>query len=162
MLLLRDDGVDTVGSVVWIKTQNGPATAIPPSVGDVYTVETYKPFTSALTYEFSTAPSTLADGTDLSQIKVVPNPLILSSGLETNPYESKVMFTHLPVQCDIFIYTVSGNRVASLHHDSATGDGFMYWNLLNHEGQNVAYGLYIYVVKAPGGSTRTGKMMVIR
>jgi hypothetical protein len=162
MLLLDDDMVDTVGSTVWIKTQNGPVGTLPPSIGDVYTVNTFKPFTSVLTYEFSTQGPTLSTNADLTHIKVVPNPLIISSGLESNPYESKVMFTHLPAVCDIDIYTVAGNRVVSLHHESALGEGFMYWNLLNHEGQNVAYGLYVYVVKSPEGSTKTGKLMVIR
>jgi hypothetical protein len=163
MLILRDDEDDSSGSQVWLKTQNGPSTAIPPSVGDVYTILTYKPFTSLLAYQFSTQGlSEIPGGTDLSQIKVVPNPLIVNSGLETNPYESKVMFTHLPTVCDIVIYTVAGNRVRTLHYESANGEGFMYWDLLNQQGQNVAYGLYIYVVKTPDGNTNSGKLMVIR
>jgi len=163
MLLLRDDEDDSTGSTVWLKTQNGPVTAIPPSVGDVFTIETYKPFTSQLTYQFSTQSSgSITGSTDLSGIKVVPNPLIVSSGLETNPYESKVMFTHLPSECEITIYTVSGNRVRTLHHQSSSGEGFAYWDCLNHQGQNVAYGLYIYVVNTPSGKTQSGKLMIIR
>lgn len=163
MLLLRDDNNDSTGSQVWIKTQNGPEGTTPPSVGDVFTLTTYKPFLGGLVYEFSTQSTTIASaGPNLSQIKVVPNPLIVSSGLETNPYESKVMFTHLPSQCDIGIFTVSGNRVVTLHHDSPTGDGYLFWDLLNHQGQNVAYGVYVYVVKTPDGNSTTGKLMVIR
>ncbi|MFH1863163.1 MAG: hypothetical protein ABH878_10185 [bacterium] len=163
MLLLRDDNNDTTGSLVYLKTQNGPDTAQAPSVGDVFTIETYKPFNSELIYEFSTqAPASAASGPDLSLIKVVPNPLIVSSGLENNPYETKVMFTHLPQQCEIAIYTVSGNRVVTLQHNSETGDGYLFWDLRNHEGQNVAYGVYVYVVKTPDGSKSTGKLMVIR
>ncbi len=163
MLLMRDDTTDATGSTAWLKTQNGPAGEIPPSVGDVYTIETYKPFSSELIYEFNTQASTVAAaGSALSQIKVVPNPLIVSSGLETNPYESRVMFTHLPQECDIVIYTVSGNRVTTLHHNSSGGDGYLFWDLLNHQGQNVAYGVYVYVVKAPDGASHTGKLMVIR
>lgn len=163
MLILRDDDNDTTGSTVWLKTQNGPADAIPPSVGDVYTIETYKPFHSGLIYEFSSQASTVAAaGSALSQIKVVPNPLIMSSGFETNPYESKVMFNHLPEQCEIGIYTVSGNRVVTLYYASDTGDGFTFWDLLNHQGQKVAYGVYVYVVKTPDGASHTGKLMVIR
>ena len=164
MLILRDDEDDETGSLIYLKTQNGPADAIPPSVGDVYTIETYKPFNSQLVYQFSTqAMSNIPGGADLSIIKVVPNPLIVSSGLESNPYETKVMFTHLPSVCDIYIYTVSGNRVTTLHHPNASsGAGFTYWDLLNHQGQNVAYGLYVYVVKTPAGDSTTGKLMVIR
>jgi len=187
MLILRDDENDTTGSQIWLKTQNGPEGTLPPSVGDVFTLYTYKPFNSGLTFEFFTQSPVREpiDEDDLSQIKVVPNPLIVSSGLESNPYESKVMFTHLPSQCSIDIYTVSGNRVVTLHHSSPEGDGFTFWDLLNHqvvtlhhsspEGdgftfwdllnhqrQNVAYGLYVYVVKTPDGKNTTGKLMVIR
>jgi len=163
MLLLRDDEVDSTGSLIWLKTQNGPASAIPPSVGDVFTIETYKPFNSQLVYQFSTEASGVnASDADLTQIKVVPNPLIVSSGLESNPYETKVMFTHLPSVCDITIYTVSGNQVRTLHHQSASGEGYTYWDCLNHQGQNVAYGLYVYVVKTPAGKKHSGKLMIIR
>jgi len=163
MLILQDDPVDSTGSLLWLKTQNGDSTATPPSVGDVFTIITYKPFNSSLVYEFSTQPTTTsAQGADLSQVKVVPNPLIVSSGLESNPFETKVMFTHLPSECDISIYTVSGNRVTTLHHQSESNEGFAYWDVRNHQGQNVAYGVYIYVVKTPGGDKTTGKLMVIR
>ncbi|RJP76700.1 MAG: hypothetical protein C4524_09525 [Candidatus Zixiibacteriota bacterium] len=163
LLILRDDGDDSTGSLIYLKTQNGPAEARPPSVGDVFTLETYKPFNGQLVYEFTTQGMADApQGPDLSQIKVVPNPLIVSSGLESNPYESKVMFTHLPAPCDITIYTVSGNEVARLHHEGSGGEGFTFWDTRNHHGQNVAYGLYVYVVKTPSGATFTGKLMVIR
>jgi hypothetical protein len=163
MLILRDDEDDSTGSLLYLKTQNGPAGTIPPSVGDVFTIETYKPFNGQLVYEFSTRGLTAtSQAPDLAQIKVVPNPLIVSSGLETNPYESKVMFTHLPAPCEIAIYTVAGNEVARLRHDGSGGQGFTYWDTRNHNGQNVAYGLYVYVVKTPGGATHTGKLMVIR
>jgi hypothetical protein len=163
MLLLRDDENDSLGSQVWIKTQNGPDTARAPSVEDTFTIETYKPFTSQLVYRFNTeAPTQSSTNINLKQIKVVPNPLIVSSGLESNPYESRVMFTHLPAVCDITIYTVSGNRVRTMKHQSNSGEGYMFWDLLNQHGQNVAYGLYVYVVKIPNGDSTSGKLMVIR
>ena len=162
MLLLRDDENDTTGSTIWLKTQNGPGGTIPPSIGDVFTIETYKPFTGLLTYQFSTEASVTSSKSSLSEIKVVPNPLIVSSGLESNPYESKVMFTHLPSVCDITIYTVSGNIVRTIRHESTSGEGSAYWDTLNKHGQNVAYGVYVYVVKSPNGDIQTGKLMIIR
>lgn len=163
MLILRDDEDDETGSLIWLKTQNGPGDAIQPAVGDTFSLETFKPFNSKLVYEFSTQTLTVSSSKpDLSQIKVVPNPFIVRSGLESNPYESRVMFTHLPSKCDIIIYTIAGNRVVTLHHQSSTDNGYLFWNLLNHQGQNVAYGLYVYVVKTPDGSSVTGKLMVIR
>ena len=163
MLILRDDEDDEGGSLIYLKTQNGPEDAISPSAGDVFTIETYKPFVSQLVYRFSTQTTQKSiQGPNLSLIRVVPNPLIVSSGMETNPYESRVMFTNLPPECDIHIFTVAGNRVRTLHHPNEGGEGFTYWDLLNHQGQNVAYGLYVYVVKTPDGDTTTGKLMVIR
>lgn len=162
ILVLRDDANDSTGSLIYLKTQNGPDTATPPSVGDQYTMVTYKPFDNTFEYEFTTeAPRTTA-ATDLASIKVVPNPYIVRSGLETDENDSRLMFTHLPAQCDITIYTVAGQVVDRLEHRSTAGDGFAYWDVRNKHGQDVAYGVYVYVVKTPGGKTHTGKLMVIR
>lgn len=162
MLMLRDDENDSTGSTIWLKTQNGPASVVPPSAGDVFTIETFKPFNGQLIYRFTTQSSTVSSISNLTDIKVVPNPLIVSSGLESNPYESKVMFTHLPTVCDISIFTVSGSLVRKIHHQSSASEGFEFWDCLNHQGQNVAYGLYVYIVKTPNGDTKTGKLMIIR
>ncbi len=162
ILFLRDDENDSTGSLIWLKTENGPETAIPPSIGDVYTITTYKPFSEAFTYEFSTHPPTGIEGSSLGTIRAVPNPFIVRSGFETDPLQSRIMFTNLPSQCTIDIYTVAGRKVRTLHHDSTGNEGFTYWDVRNENGQDVAYGLYVYVVKAPGGQQYTDKIMVIR
>lgn len=162
ILWLRDDDDDTSGAEVWLKTNNGPPDAIPPSVGDVFTIVTYKPFRRGLVYEFTTeAPSTSAN-VNLDAIRVVPNPYIVDSGMRGSDGEGQVMFTNLPARCDITIYTVAGRKVADLTHDSSGTEGFTYWNLRNEHGQDVAYGVYVYVVSTPDGDKHTGKLMVIR
>jgi hypothetical protein len=162
ILWLRDDEDDTSGAEIFLKTNNGPPEAVPPSVGDEFTIITYKPFRSGLVYEFSTEDSNTDASTSLDQIRAVPNPIIVDSGLRGADGETQVMFTHLPTNCDITIYTVAGRIVAELEHQSMSNEGFTYWDLRNEHGQDVAYGLYVYVVKTPSGETHTGKLMLIR
>jgi len=161
ILVLVDDEYDLATSMVYIKTQNGPDTAIAPSIGDQFTLITYKNYTSDHIYEFSTETAELDGISDLSSIKVVPNPYIVRSGLELDENDARVMFTHLPSRCTIDVYTVAGRRVNTIDHQSSTDDGFAMWDLRNSEGQDIAYGVYVYVVKA-GGKTHTGKLVVIR
>ncbi len=162
ILVLRDDEDDSTGSELWLKTQNGPATATAPSVGDQFTIITTKPFNGSLVYEFTTQAATGSRIANLSAIKAVPNPFIVKSGLERTTTESRMMFTHLPSRCTIDIYTVDGRKVRSLEHASAGTEGIAYWDLTNEHGQDVAYGLYIYIVKTNDGRTHQGKVMVIR
>ncbi len=162
MLILRDDENDTTGSLIWLKTNNGPPEGTAPSVGDVFTIVMNKPFSHDLTYEFTTESAQTSALENLANIKVVPNPFIVQSGLEQDENEARVMFTHLPASCDIAIYTVSGREVAAISHRSTSGDGFTYWDLRNKNGQDVAYGIYVYVVKTSAGNKHMGKLMVIR
>ena len=80
-----------------------------------------------------------------------------------------LQFTNLPTVCDIHIYTLSGERVITLHHEnklkSDEGDdvkGWEYWNLLSFNQQEVAYGCYIYVVETPQGKKKIGKFVILR
>ncbi|MCB2200665.1 hypothetical protein KQI63_14765 [bacterium] len=162
ILILRDDQDDETGSLLYLKTQNGPDTTIAPSQGDVYTLITDKPFTGDHRYEFVTEEAAISETANLSKIKVVPNPYIVRSGFERDENDARVMFTHLPTECEITIYTVAGQIVNTIKHRSATGDGFAYWDVRNKNGQDIAYGVYVYIVKTPNGQKQTGKLMVIR
>jgi len=150
---------DTLGqfSTVWMKTQNGPDTAIAPSVGDEFTIELYKPFNEDVVYRFSTSASTYSNSlkSDLKKIKVVPNPYFI-----TSDFKDRVMFTHLPNKCDIKIFTVAGDLVKKINHSNDLG--IEYWDMKNDKGLEIAYGLYIYVVKTLDGNKHMGKFSVIR
>jgi hypothetical protein len=145
------------GSYVWLKTQNGPDSAIAPSVGDEFTILLFKPFNEKVVYTFSTTAGTFAKTTeeDLKKVKVVPNPFFVTSAID-----DRIMFRNLPNQCDIIIYTVAGDKVKSLYHKD--NSSIEYWNLKNDEGLEVAYGLYVYVVKTNNGEKHIGKFSVIR
>jgi len=91
----------------------------------------------------------------------VPNPYIVSAEWELNPNIKKLAFTNLPPECDIYIYTLAGELVQKLHHQSST-TGWLYWDLLTFNRQAAAYGLYIYVVETADGQKKTGKFAIMR
>ncbi|RMH73849.1 MAG: hypothetical protein D6675_01485 [Gemmatimonadetes bacterium] len=144
----------------WMGTQHPPEElgGIPPSPGDQFTIITAKPFRETVYYQFETqkARPTESGGEPLSAIKVVPNPYIVSSDLANNG----IMFTHLPSKCTIHIFTVAGDKVTQIDHQSQSDTA--YWDLRNSSGREVAYGLYVYVVETPQHGTYTGKFYIIR
>jgi hypothetical protein len=99
---------------------------------------------------------------DLDNIKVVPNPFIGNSNyFNESPGNSLMRFTHLPQKCTISIYTISGEFVTSIDHDDDF-DGSEWWDVRNGRGQEVAPGLYIYVVETPTGEKKIDKFAVVR
>jgi len=73
------------------------------------------------------------------------------------------MFTHIPAQCTIRIFTVSGNLVDRIDVSNPAEDGTAFWDLLSNEGLEVAAGMYIYHVKATQtGDTRIGKFAIVK
>ncbi len=98
---------------------------------------------------------------DLSNVKVVPNPYIVASEYNETIYKKQIRFTRLPEKCTITIYTVTGERVQTLDHDSRL-DGNEWWNLRTYNNQEVAPGLYIYTVETPSGDKLVDKFAVVR
>ena len=99
---------------------------------------------------------------DLDKIKVVPNPFIGNSNyFNESPGNSLMRFTHLPQKCTISIYTISGEFVTSIDHDDDF-DGSEWWDVRNGRGQEIAPGLYIYVVETPTGEKKIDKFAVVR
>jgi hypothetical protein len=80
----------------------------------------------------------------------------------TGQRETELQFIHLPQHCTIRIYTLSGYLVDEINHDKSVDDGSEPWDLKSKEGRDVAYGIYIYHVHAPGVGERIGKFAVIR
>lgn len=136
--------------------------AFAPSHGDQFTIKTYKPFRKEITYEFSTKKVDYSNTQqiDLNKIRVVPDPYIISNIWETNQFGKKLMFNHLPNQCKISIFTMTGDHVADIDHSNNLG--YEYWNMRSSNDQFIAYGLYVYVVSLPDGQKKVGKFLVIK
>lgn len=160
LLRIRDNNLDFENEV-WLRTQNGPSSAVAPSPGDEYTIRTKKMFDRGDRYVFSTtAPGSREVSFTLDEVKVVPNPYIVSAIWEESRLDRRLAFTHLPSRCTIDIYTLAGDHVVRLDHENTSGQAF--WDLKNSDGQNIAYGLYVFVVKAEGGRKKIGKFLVIK
>jgi len=99
---------------------------------------------------------------DLEMINVVPNPYLVQSWFQTpqNPY-NRLRFIHLPQQCRITIFTITGERVVTLNHNSEY-DSNEWWDLKNGSGRDIAPGLYIYTVESGDLTPHIGKFAVVR
>lgn len=104
----------------------------------------------------------------LNKIRVVPNPYVVTALWEPqNPYSTGhgprvVQFINLPERCTIRIYAIDGTLVRKLEHDSNMRDGSETWDLLTKDNMDVAYGIYIYHVDAPGIGEHVGRMLIIK
>ncbi len=93
-----------------------------------------------------------------SELQVSPNPFRPGSG---GPMDADgVTFSNIPAGATIRLYTPIGVLVAELEDDNS--DGQALWNGRNRGGKMVASGVYIFVVKGKDGTTRRGKVMVVR
>ena len=120
---------------------------------------------------------------DLGKIRVVPNPYFVTNRAVLSEGTDKIFFTHLPPHCTIRIYTLAGELVrtiehesdASYHPDVASDDrslqgdkgGTATFELLNRYNQALASGIYIYHVEARDESdtvvgNKIGRFAIIR
>ncbi|MGB9824288.1 MAG: hypothetical protein ACPLN0_05205 [Candidatus Hydrothermia bacterium] len=115
-------------------------------------------------YSVEILPKDVSPTSDMLQkIKVVPNPFVARASWDTPTPQGlikhKVQFINLPPRCEIRIYTLDGDLVRTLYHDSETG--YEDWDLTNEYGSYIAPGVYIYYIKSPWGE-KTGRLGVIR
>jgi hypothetical protein len=106
---------------------------------------------------------------ELDKICVVPNPYVATNIIEpmnTVNREQRgyrrVYFDHLPARCTIRIYTMTGELVRTLEHDTGIDDGKEFWDLLSKDNMEVAYGLYFFHIDAPGIGDKIGKFAIIK
>ena len=146
--------------------------AAPPQAGDVFTVRVSKPFRDGDEFEFRTfEPAQIdveAEKTDLDRVKVVPNPYIVTNSLEpfnqraSGRGERVIMFTHLPQDCTIRIFTIRGQLIDILEHQSTINDGNETWDLVSKDGIDIAFGVYIFHIEAKGIGNKIGRFAIIK
>ncbi len=145
--------------------------SIPPQPGDIFWMHCTKPFRSADVFEFETRAAYVDNAlakSELNRIAVVPNPYVGAASWEpANRFRSgrgerKIDFIHLPAQCTIRIYTISGVLVDTIEHNAPAADGAVSWNLVSKDGMDIAYGVYLYHIAAPAVGEKMGKFAVIK
>ncbi len=129
-------------------------------------------------------PGPTAAAKDSGAVGVFPNPYYTRAYWDgTGAREKKIYFYNLPSRCEIRIYTVAGDIVATLEHDASTYTGsdiqwFQHyasdntqklpgglhaWNLITDADQAIATGLYLFTVKDLNtGVIKRGKFLVIK
>lgn len=141
-----------------------------PQVGDVFILVTEKPFRNGEYFEFTAkAPDFDKEKavSDLDKIAVVPNPYVGAASweqasTEVGRGERKINFINLPRQCTIRIYTISGKHVQTLEHNALVDNGQQEWNLVTKDGMDLAFGVYVFHVDAPGLGERIDKFAIIK
>ena len=141
-----------------------------PQVGDVFHIATKKPFRAGEYYEFQSQAQGFDKSkalNDLNNIAVVPNPYVGAASWEpattqVGRGDRLIYFIHLPPQCTIRIYTISGKLVKSIQHDGTVSNGQEPWNLISQDGMNIAFGVYVFHVTAPGIGEKIGKFAIIK
>ncbi|OGF50609.1 MAG: hypothetical protein A2231_09830 [Candidatus Firestonebacteria bacterium RIFOXYA2_FULL_40_8] len=93
--------------------------------------------------------------TNLDTVVGYPSPFKASSA-----FEGKFKVINMPADCTMDVYNVAGEKVRSLVEP--TNGGWIEWDGKNEAGEYVSQGVYIYAIKAPGGSKKIGKVGVIR
>jgi hypothetical protein len=153
-----------------VDTLIAPSQQRAPQTGDVFRIATRKPFRTGEYFEFTTVAPEFNPAiarSDLNKIAVVPNPYVGAASWE--PATTSVgrgprliYFIHLPRLCSIRIYTISGHLVQELEHNSTIDNGQEPWNLVSRDGMNIAYGVYVFQIDAPGIGTYVDKFAVIK
>ncbi|MHB8338499.1 MAG: hypothetical protein ACYDEE_13880, partial [Ignavibacteriaceae bacterium] len=146
-------------------------TVILPANGAVAELKINTPFKSGDVFKFTTSVPTVdipKAKNDMNKIAVVPNPYVGAARWEpqrltsTGRGERRIYFIHLPQVATIRIYTISGDLVKTLYHNSNILDGQEPWDLTSNEGMDIAPGIYIYQVDAPGIGTKIDKFAIIK
>ena len=100
----------------------------------------------------------------LGKVYVVPNPLIVTSGLSgsdpAGEVTDRVQFMGLTQRCTIRIFSYSGQLINTIEH---VGDAYGNpWYQITRNNQLLASGVYFFVVDDHTGAKSHGKFVVIR
>ncbi|MBN1464781.1 hypothetical protein JXA02_03395, partial [candidate division KSB1 bacterium] len=161
------------GSYRWKKTVFVIKFGSQPQAGDVYFLTFNRPHFSTDSLTFRIVPegelNAAALNAGMEDIKVVPNPYIATNDMEpvvSNWYLNQrrsIMFTHLPAECTITIFTISGVFVDELLVRNEGDNGVAHWDVKTAEDLEVAAGMYLYHVKAERtGAEKVGKFAIIK
>jgi hypothetical protein len=97
---------------------------------------------------------------DAAGVVVFPNPFRRVSGFPTLGEQNSIVWSNLPRQCTIKLYTSGGELFRTIEHQSQTL-GQEVWNQLTDARQVVAPGIYFWTVESAVGNAR-GSLLIIK
>ncbi len=170
VILEEGAGINVSWQIDFESRQN--ITVSHPVGGDIYYIATDRPFNKEDIYQFKTMASAINSeiaANELDEIRVVPNPYVVTNVLEPldrqNPRDRgprRVYFDKLPNECTIRVYTTTGELVKKIQHVSAYDDGQEFWDLKTKDNFPIAYGVYIYHVDAGKLGEKIGRLAIIK
>lgn len=144
-----------------------------PKPNDVYRMTFTRPYMATDSVTLKILPQGEVNKAQISynmaNIKVVPNPYVATNSMEPSVsnwqlnQRRRLMFTHLPAQCTIKIFTMSGVMIDELDVQNDAANGMAQWDLKTSEGLEIAAGVYVFYVKSDlTGDTFMGKFAVVK
>ena len=140
--------------------------------GDVFYVATDRPFNNEDIYQFQMMASSIQSEKNeglLDDIRVVPNPYVVTNILEPldrqNPRDRgprRIYFDKLPNECTIRIYTITGELVKTIYHNTTFDNGQEFWDLTTKDNFPIAFGIYIYHIDAGKMGEKIGRLAIIK
>lgn len=160
----------------------GASGYIPPKPNDEMEFNYFQTMTAQTQYVFSVKSAdegkALARATDpaalrasLDSVKVVPNPFVMFSQFTPAGQGSvdRILFTHVPPKGVLRVFSVSGQFVQQIRWtpEDLNGRGDLAFNLRTREGNEMAAGLYLFVLTAQDNNgrelaTKKGKFVLIK
>lgn len=174
--IVHGSDVSNFKPIYWMITIKEPSdssiTKIPPESGDIALIRIKKPFRNGDQITFKVQAQKIdkkiAKG-DLDKIAVVPDPYVAAASWEPKLFyspgargERKINFIHLPQKCTIRIFTIRGELVKTIEHESSVLDGSESWNLRSKDGMDISFGIYLFHVEAPGIGEKIGRFAIIK
>jgi hypothetical protein len=107
---------------------------------------------------------------DKLNVKVVPNPYVITNEWQKSRFLRKVKFINLPPECTIRIFTTNGELIRTLKHNqkvkgsAQTNElgGDEWWDVLTEYNQMPASGVYIFHVYSKDVGEQVGKFVIIQ
>ncbi len=109
---------------------------------------------------FTAHTKNVASVEKLTKVYAVPNPFVVNSGFDGAGQENAIGFYGLPARATIRIYSFSGQLIETIEHDDAVFSTA--WFQVTRNNQDIASGVYFYIVTTPGGEKFTGKLIVVK
>ncbi|MDD5582501.1 MAG: hypothetical protein PHS99_04750 [Candidatus Marinimicrobia bacterium] len=98
--------------------------------------------------------------TEIGDVYVVPNPYIKSSGFIGEGEDRRIGFYGLPNECTIRIYSYAGQLIDKIEHNTPTYSEEKIQ--VTRNGQDMASGIYFFIVTTPEGQERHGKFVILK